>query len=125
MSFPPDVAERLLVACHRHCCLCHKQAGSRMQIHHIIPRSQGGDDSEENGIPLCLDCHAEVHTYDPKMGMGRKIRASELCKHKEQWFATAARPPWYQETVTLDADVTQQDESAAKLLPEIETADLW
>lgn len=125
MSFPPDVAERLLVACHRYCCLCHKQAGSRMHVHHIVPRSDGGDDSEENGIPLCLDCHAEVHSYDPKMAMGRKIRPSELRRHKEQWFAIVARPPWYQETVTLDTDVATQDEHTTELLPYVESAELW
>jgi 5-methylcytosine-specific restriction endonuclease McrA len=27
------------------------------QAHHIIPRSAGGLDDPENGIPLCLNCH--------------------------------------------------------------------
>lgn len=125
MAFSPEVAESLLVACHRHCCLCHKQAGSRMHVHHIVPRSEGGDDSEDNGIPLCLDCHAEVHSYDPKMAMGRKIRPSELRRHKEQWFAIVARPPWYQEPVTLNTNVATQDESTAELLPKIESGELW
>lgn len=125
MAFSSDVAERLLVACHRHCCLCHKWAGSRMEIHHIIPRSEGGDDSEENGIPLCFDCHAEVHSYNPKQPMGRRIRPSELRKHKRQWFAIVTRSPWSQQAVTLDIDVDAREASVEQLLPEIETADLW
>ena len=62
MTFPPDVAERLLVACHRRCCICHKFTGTKMEIHHIVPRSEGGPDTQGNGIPLCFDCHADVHT---------------------------------------------------------------
>jgi hypothetical protein len=50
MTFSPDVMERLLVACHRHCCICHKAAGTKMEVHHIVLKSQGGEDTEENGI---------------------------------------------------------------------------
>ena len=32
-----------------------------LQIHHIKPRSRGGDNSEANLLTLCSDCHAEVH----------------------------------------------------------------
>jgi len=94
MAFPSDVVERLLVACHRHCCICHKPAGGKMEIHHIVLKSEGGQDTEENGIPLCFDCHAEVRAYDPKHAKGRKFTPSELKKHKEQWFAICSRAPW-------------------------------
>jgi hypothetical protein len=95
MAFPPDVAERLLVACHRQCCICHKPAGNKMEIHHIVPKSEGGEDTEENGIPLCLDCHAEVGSYNPQHPKGRRFTSSELRKHKEQWFAICTTPPWH------------------------------
>jgi len=95
MVFPPDVVERLLVACHRHCCICHKPAGNKMEIHHIVPKSQGGEDAEENGIPLCFDCHAEVGEYNREHPKGRQFTPSELRRHKEQWFAICARPPWH------------------------------
>jgi hypothetical protein len=65
-----------------------------MEIHHIIPKSEGGQDTEENGIPLCFDCHAEVGAYDPKHPKGRRFTPSELKKHKEQWFAISSRAPW-------------------------------
>jgi len=96
-----------------------------MQIHHIVPRSEGGSDSEENGIPLCFNCHAEVHSYNPKQAIGRRIRPSELRKHKEQWFAIVARSPWSQQAVMIDVDVDARDGRVEQLLPEIETADLW
>lgn len=94
MAFPPDVGEKLLVACHRHCSICHKPAGSKMEIHHIIPKSEGGEDTEENGIPLCFDCHAEVEAYNPQHPKGRRFTPPELRKHKEQWFAICMSPPW-------------------------------
>jgi hypothetical protein len=99
MAFSPDVVERLLVACHRHCCICHKPAGNKMEIHHIVPKSEGGEDTEENGIPFCFDCHAEVGSYNPRHPKGRKFTPTELKKHKEQWFAICAIPPW-QETLS-------------------------
>lgn len=36
------------------CCICHKKF---VQIHHIIPQSEGGSDKLENAAPLCAICH--------------------------------------------------------------------
>lgn len=33
----------------------------RLQVHHLKFRSQSGDDSEENLITLCAECHAQLH----------------------------------------------------------------
>lgn len=34
---------------------------SKMQIHHIVPVSDGGSDDIKNLTVLCHDCHTEVH----------------------------------------------------------------
>lgn len=34
---------------------------SKMQIHHIVPVSEGGNDEESNLITLCFDCHKNLH----------------------------------------------------------------
>jgi 5-methylcytosine-specific restriction endonuclease McrA len=34
------------------------------QLHHLVPRSQGGSDTEANIVPLCADCHRRVTGYD-------------------------------------------------------------
>ncbi len=94
MTFSRRVEERLLVTCHRHCCVCHKPCGIKMEIHHIVPKNQGGEDTEENAIPLCLDCHAEVAAYDVKHPKGKRFTPSELKKHKAQWFAICSQSPW-------------------------------
>jgi hypothetical protein len=35
-----------------------------VQLHHLIRRSQGGDDVADNLVPLCLLCHGELHRDD-------------------------------------------------------------
>lgn len=86
-KFPKSVAESLLVKSHRRCCICHDYCGNKMEIHHIDPN---GGNEEDNGIPLCFNCHAEVGSYNPAHPKGRKFSQSELKKHKVQWFKQAA-----------------------------------
>jgi hypothetical protein len=86
MGWPPDVAERALLDCGRHCCLCHKFCGFKIELHHIVQRKDGGEDSYENCIPLCLECHAEVKAYDPNHPIGRKYTESELREHRDRWY---------------------------------------
>jgi len=78
MSFDNREVEQLLVDCGRRCCICGR--GHRVQVHHIVP----GDDSIENGIPLCPNCHDEAHTeYSP----GRTTRTytpDELKLHRKR-----------------------------------------
>jgi hypothetical protein len=88
-SFPSSVAARLLADCRRHCCVC--LAGGRwLQIHHIIPESEDGSGDYENGIPVCLDCHARIES---KSNMGRSFTAEELRLHRDRWFETVKTNP--------------------------------
>ena len=41
------------------CALCDNPRF--LQIHHVVPRGQGGTDSPHNLITLCSDCHALAH----------------------------------------------------------------
>jgi 5-methylcytosine-specific restriction endonuclease McrA len=45
------------------CVLCF---GDGNHPHHIVPRSAGGEDVEENIVPLCTDCHRDVHERGAK-----------------------------------------------------------
>jgi len=38
-----------------------------LQVHHIIPRSQGGTDNPENLLTLCLTCHDKHHNGEIKL----------------------------------------------------------
>ena len=86
MAFSPEVAESALLACGRHCCLCHKFCGTKIELHHIVARADGGEDTYENCIPLCFDCHAEVRAYDPRHPKGRRFTPSELREHRNMWY---------------------------------------
>lgn len=85
-SFPHNIAEKALLDCGRCCCLCHRFCGFKIELHHIIQKLDGGADSSENCIPLCLDCHAEVKAYEPKHPKGRKYTESELREHRNRWY---------------------------------------
>jgi tetratricopeptide (TPR) repeat protein len=91
MAFPKKVVEDLLVACNRCCCICHKYCGTKIEVHHIIPQSEGGQDTMENAIALCFNCHAEVMSYNINHPKGRKFSPRELMKHKEQWLKICSR----------------------------------
>jgi hypothetical protein len=85
----------VLVRSGRCCCLCHKFCGTKIELHHIIPVEQSGDDSLENCIPVCFDCHADIGHYNDKHPRGRKYSPGELRQHRDDWFArvTNTAPP--------------------------------
>ena len=37
---------------------------SKIQLHHLVPRSRGGDDTLDNIVPLCRRCHELVTIGD-------------------------------------------------------------
>ncbi|RFP60999.1 MAG: HNH endonuclease [Limnothrix sp. CACIAM 69d] len=86
MGFSESVSEKALLDCGRSCCLCHKFCGFKIELHHIVQKAEGGPDTYENCIPLCLDCHAEVKAYNPKHPKGRKYTESELRQHRDRWY---------------------------------------
>ena len=86
MGFPQSVADEVLVKCGRHCCLCGKYAGQKMELHHIRQAADGGEDTVDNCIPLCLDCHAEVASYNPRHPKGRKYTETELKGHRDKIY---------------------------------------
>lgn len=42
-------------------CQCCGKKNIRLEVHHIIYRSNGGTDDENNLITLCENCHSKVH----------------------------------------------------------------
>lgn len=90
MAFPPAVAEKALLDSGRHCCLCHAFCGFNIELHHVVQRADGGADTYDNCIPLCLNCHAEIKAYDPHHPIGRRYTKSELRAHRDKWYAKVA-----------------------------------
>jgi hypothetical protein len=76
-----------------------------MEIDHMQPRAEGGADDIKNAIPLCFDCHAEVHAYNPKHPRGRRFTVSELREHRDQWLRLCKSRPEILVAPLRDADV--------------------
>ncbi len=105
MAFPRDQVSELLARCHRRCCICHRFSGVKIETDHIKPKEQGGDDSIDNAIPVCFECHAEIHGYNDKHPRGRKFLPEELRLHKDQWLRICAEHPAVLVTASRAADV--------------------
>lgn len=86
MSFPENVANEALVRSERCCCICHKFCGPKMELHHIIQKADGGEDTLENCIPLCFDCHSDMGKADPRHPKGKRYSEKELRMHRDNWY---------------------------------------
>lgn len=93
MAFSQPKVNQLLADCHRRCCICHRFCGVKIEIDHIEQKTDGGSDDIKNGIPVCFECHAEIHSYNDSHPRGRKFRADELEKHKENWLRICRENP--------------------------------
>jgi hypothetical protein len=93
MAFARDEVSQLLARCHRRCCICHRFCGVKIETDHMIPEGDGGTDDIGNAIPVCFECHAEIHSYNDKHSRGRKFLPEELRAHKEQWLVTCSERP--------------------------------
>ena len=62
-GFNYEFSSRREAVLHRdsYTCQCCGKKNTRLEVHHIIYRSQGGTDDEINLITLCEDCHNKVH----------------------------------------------------------------
>jgi hypothetical protein len=57
-----------------------------METDHLIPKAENGDDDIENCLPVCFECHAEIHSYNNDHPRGRKFTQDELRLHRDQWL---------------------------------------
>ncbi|MFL8675740.1 HNH endonuclease [Clostridioides sp. GD02404] len=93
MAFPKNVQVNALASCKRHCCLCEKYCKTNIELHHIIPKSKNGEDTIENCIPLCFDCHADVGSYNPKHPKGKNYSIEELKSRRDKFYEKIKNMP--------------------------------
>lgn len=86
MGFSTSIKQKILVDTARHCCVCHRYKGVKVEVHHIAQEASGGENTYENAISLCFDCHADAGHYNPLHPRGTKFSPSELKKAKKQWI---------------------------------------
>jgi hypothetical protein len=105
MAFPRDQVDELLTACHRRCCICHRFCGVKIETDHIVQKADEGPDTIDNAIPVCFECHAEIHSYNDQHPRGRKFRPEELRLQKEQWLEICRATPEIFIAATRNSDV--------------------
>ena len=82
MGFIKNEVDQLLANTGRRCCICSRL--HKVQVHHIVPKDKGGTDDIENGIPLCPNCHDEVHSPYARGRTTRTYTSQELIFHKKR-----------------------------------------
>ncbi len=91
MGFSQEIRIRALTASARHCCVCNRYKGVRVEVHHIIPEDKGGKNDFDNAIVLCFDCHTDAGHYNPKHPKGSKFSPFELRAHRDRWYESVRR----------------------------------
>ena len=64
-----------------------------METDHIKPTGEDGTDDIDNALPVCFECHSEIHCYNTAHPRGRKFTEKELRIHKEQWLKICKNNP--------------------------------
>lgn len=65
----PDVVAEVLLRAHEKCEYCSNPAPFNrrsdgtpyLEVHHVLPLSEGGEDTVENTVALCPNCHRREH----------------------------------------------------------------
>ncbi len=86
MGFPQKIKIDALTLAARHCCVCHRYKGLKIEVHHIEQEGKGGANSLENAIALCFDCHADAGHYNDWHPKGTKFSKPELIKARDEWY---------------------------------------
>lgn len=53
-----------------------KHKDSKLEVHHIIFRSKGGSDKEDNLITLCNTCHKDLHSGKINLKLNGKLKGN-------------------------------------------------
>jgi 5-methylcytosine-specific restriction enzyme A len=77
----PDVVAEVLQRAQGYCEACGYQAPflrasdgtPYLEVHHIIPLAEQGEDTVENAVALCPNCHREVHFGTEKTKIQQKL----------------------------------------------------
>ena len=73
MSFSESLKVRVHKRAHGCCCICEQKSIS-LEVHHIVPKAEGGPDTEDNAAPLCPNCHSDYGANLEKRMRIREIR---------------------------------------------------
>ena len=112
-NIAPELVDKMMVKCARRCCICRRFRPTKLQVHHIVERNQGGTDDEDNLIVVCFSCHTDVHTKAP---FARRFSEEELKGHRDALVTMVE-----QGMLPLD-DADDPDKVIAKLVRTLRTS---
>jgi formylglycine-generating enzyme required for sulfatase activity len=98
---PQDIRDKLLVDAMHRCCLCPEHADIT-DVHHIIPISEDGPNTEENLIVVCPNCHRKIHS------IRNRYPARQLRMYKERWRRLCAWGLPLETRLVLASDVDHE-----------------
>ena len=82
MTFSKSVKEEVRKRAWFACCVC-KKISLALEIHHLVPLSEGGPDTEDNAAPLCASCHRSF-------GGNQDLR-SRVREMRDDWYEKCGR----------------------------------
>jgi hypothetical protein len=82
-AIPQSARDKVLVDAMHRCCLCpeHQEV---IDLHHVVPISEGGPNTEDNLMAVCPTCHAKIHR------IRNRYSADQLRMYKERWVQLCA-----------------------------------
>ena len=83
MPFPESLKSTVRERANFQCCICEEKSVS-LEVHHIIPETKGGPNTEDNAAPLCPTCHSNYGANDEKRKRIQEMRDHWYKKCDEQ-----------------------------------------
>ena len=82
-AIPKEVRDKLLVEAMHRCCLCPEHHDVT-DLHHVMPISESGPNTEDNLVVICPTCHAKIHR------IRKRYSPEQLRMYKERWVGLCA-----------------------------------
>lgn len=82
MPFPQSVKDQAKGQAAFRCCRCGEIG---VEVHHIVPQSEGGANTIDNAAPLCPNCHTSFGGNAEKRGEIRAMRDRWYLTAQEKW----------------------------------------
>ena len=83
MAFPDSIKKEAKERAHYTCVACRDSKKPFLDVHHLTPEAEGGDDTVENACPLCPDCHSYY-------GDNKQLRKG-LRELRDHWWSLCAK----------------------------------
>lgn len=110
MAFPESLKLDVKHKAAFRCCRCQAIG---VEIHHVVPKAEGGADTNENAAPLCAKCHSDFGD--------NPLKRKEIREMRDWWYqrvstqASLTDPHFGVLEEKLDALLVKQAQSSSEL----------